>query len=491
MSLSTKEYLKGIDLEKPAGVMFFFDEGSDEPDVLAFIPVTNLEDLLTQLAHYAEVDENDGITSITPSDGPTLLVKQQGDVAFISNKAEQLKELPANPSTMLGDMPSKYNLAARIYGQRIPQSICDQIMSTIREGMESSLAQMDDDIADIQRKNIELQMKQMESLIKETKEVEAGFAIDEQKQNLSFDVHMTGESDSKLARQIAAARSVKPRFSGFLIDGAAFSAHVCSKAAAEDADYTKSMMSDARNKVIKHLDESDHLSAEESSAAKDLVKSFFEVLDNTLDKGDINMGLVGTYDGKALNAALAIQLADPQAMQKELDRAIKLIQAKVGDKMSVKMNATKNQYATFQEIDVALPEDNEKPRKVFGDQLKLNFGLSSDAAYLTLGDGGLELLNKAMSNSKSNEKKSLSEMNVYLAQILHFASTVADDEHAGELLGKMADKLAEGGKDRISITTDAIENGMKMRFEIEDGFLESIGMAIREFSSRGFGGNDF
>lgn len=72
-----KQYTKGLNAKKPVGVMLYFNEGKDEPDVLGFIPVTNLDDLLDTVAGFVEVDENGDEIIIAMDNGTELIVKKK------------------------------------------------------------------------------------------------------------------------------------------------------------------------------------------------------------------------------------------------------------------------------------------------------------------------------------------------------------------------------------------------------------------------------
>ena len=126
-----KQYIKGIDNTLPAGIMLYFNEDSEEPDFLAFVPVTNLDDLLDTISGMAEVDEGEDFTTIITDNDDELLVKEIGNNAFISNKKEMFDNIPSDPAGLLGEMPKTYNVAARIFSNRIPESLRTQALDVI------------------------------------------------------------------------------------------------------------------------------------------------------------------------------------------------------------------------------------------------------------------------------------------------------------------------------------------------------------------------
>ncbi len=490
INLQAKEFLKGVDFERPIGAMLFFEEGRTDPAFVAFVPVTNLDDFLNKIAEFADVSEEGDITKILTNDGTEFSVKESNGFAFIANQAERLSELPSAPLSLLGDLPEKYNIAARVYGQNIPAELRGQAMEMIREGMEQNLEQMPEELAEIQRSNIEYQMAQMESFINETAELDIGFAIKADAHALNFDARMVGEKGSNLAQKMMASKDTKPKFTGFLLEGSAFNAVLGNAITGDDAQYAKNMMAEVEKTLSEKIGEEGNLTAEEADTIKGFVSSFFASVSKTIDSGEMHAGLVGKMDGPKMNVALAVQLNDADSLQDSLERFAELAKSKAGDKLSVKMNAAKNSLGTFHQIDVTIPETEEPARKIFGDSLSLNIGLSADNAYLTLGGDGIKLLEEAMQNkgSAGGSGAALSQFNAFLGPIMRFVAEVTPDNK--ELVQKMAETITKNGNDRITISSEVIDDGMRMRFEIQDGFLKLIPIASQEMGGA-FGGNDF
>ena len=202
------QYTKGIDPKSPAGIMIYFSAGSKEPDFLAFLPVSNLDDLLDTISGYAEVDEGDDFTTIVTDDETQLLVKKFEGNAFISNRKEMFENLPTNPAEMLGEMPKKYNLAAQVFGQRIPEEMRGQALDAFRDGYERQLEQLEEVEpvqAELQRKNLEFQMKQFASWINETDNLTFGMCADKESSSLFMDVAIKALPKSNLAERFAAS----------------------------------------------------------------------------------------------------------------------------------------------------------------------------------------------------------------------------------------------------------------------------------------------
>ena len=104
IKMQAKEFLKGVDTARPAGALLYFSENEMIPNVVGFLPVSNMQDLLTVIGEYAEVDEKeDGVVSVALDNGTEVFAKEKNGYAFISNNAENLAGLPSDP---LADIPT-------------------------------------------------------------------------------------------------------------------------------------------------------------------------------------------------------------------------------------------------------------------------------------------------------------------------------------------------------------------------------------------------
>ena len=106
--IGTSEYLRGLDTTKPIGSMLFFEEDTPEPKVLAFIPVTDIDDVLDTIAPFVDIDEEGDKIVLTADDGTEFTVKESGGFAFVTDKPELLGSLPDNPLEMLEKMHESY-----------------------------------------------------------------------------------------------------------------------------------------------------------------------------------------------------------------------------------------------------------------------------------------------------------------------------------------------------------------------------------------------
>ena len=490
IKLQADSFLKGIDRSKPAGALMFFEEGSPEPKVLGFLPVSNLSDVLDTLSSngVGEVEEGDDYNVLITDSEDEVFIKQVGDYAYIADSDALFKRIPSNPAKELGDLPSKYNVGVKAFGQRIPESLRDQALDLIRDGYEAQMEQMDDEDlkSALQKKNVELQMEQIKSFINETDYLTIGMNADEENKNLFMEMEFIGLEGSKLSRQCKVAADAEPTaFGGFLMEGAAFDFNLCSKVVEEDTEQISALLSSAKEELIEAIDEDGDLTEKDLDKIEGMVDKIISALEDTLKAGNMDGGgVVMLNDG--LNVALGVKVASPKKVEDAVKEAVALLNDKgLGDKFTANLNKENFEGINMHEILVPTDEAEEEFQDMFGDNLKIYLGVGSDAIYAALGSNPAELLKKGIKGSKPSGKMPNSQYNVYLAPILKFAASIEGEE----MMEMMGEKLAENGKDRIRVVGDMVKNGMKIRFEMQDGILELISVAMQGMGMRG--GDDF
>jgi len=212
-----KGYAEGVDFSRDAGVALHFEGENTTPSVSGFVPVEDLEILLDSVSGIAEVEENEGY-------------------ALFATKPELIKTLPAEPAKMLGDNPTKYNLAFLIYPQHVPQPLRDLALDMIKEGSMQTLDQLDEEL-------------DSESLV-------IGMAADADNKKLYTDIEYLAKAGSELAEKTNQAKATEPsRFAGFLMPNATMNFNANGKIPESDGASYDTLLVEAKKAVIEKMNE--------------------------------------------------------------------------------------------------------------------------------------------------------------------------------------------------------------------------------------------
>ena len=482
-SAMIKGYTRGIDSEKEAGVLLYFSEDAQEPDFLAFVPVKDIDEMLDVVAQLAEVEEDEDYATIVTDQGIELMVKEEGGFAFISNKEEIFEELPESPTKLLGDLPAKYNFSARVFGQQIPAALRNQALDLIKESSQQTLENLDDELqAEVQEQNLAMQMKQMEMMFNESDTLTMGIKADQEAKNLVVEVEFTGVPNSELASKIASgAPKQKSRFTGFLMEGATFTQNQNFSISEDDAKEYSKMLEELKKTGISELDQDGDLSDEELEVVDKALTDVIDVIKETLSEGILDTGAVLLLDNGEINFGAGVHVASPDKIEATLKDLAAMAEEKVAGEIEVNLNSGSHKDITFHQFVFQVPDDEEEMRDALGDQAVVVVGIGNKAVYLGAGSNPVATLKKAIDGSRPVED--LMQYNVYVTPILKFVAGMEGDPS----VEAMANALEESGSDRIRMTSNLIENGGIMRFEMQDGILGLIKVGFEAFSQGGGG----
>ncbi len=476
--------------------MLYFEDDDPTPKWLGFLPVDNMDDVLNTIAqNMGEVDEGDEYTTIVNDDGQEIMIKEIEGYAYLSDDPDMFDNIPADPAQMLEELPNRYNLAAKVFGQRIPEELREEAIRLIRDGYEAQLDQLadadEDELqAELREKNFEVQMEQIRGMVHETESLTVGMAADDESESLYFDMEMFGLEGSDFAKRCAATSSADPsRFGGFVTPDSAFNMNMCFKLMKQDIDQYNDALDQVLEQGIKEFGEGEKLSVSQQKLAVKSLRDIVAVVKDTISEGTVDGGVMIVAEPGNINFAMGMLAADPGKIEETVrDIVAELEKELTVDQMTANLDSDEYKGVKLHELIITVPDDEEEARDMLGDSVSVIVGIGSGEIYLAGGNNPLPLLKKAMDDSETAamDKAIPMQWNLYVEQILRFASSMEGEP----MVEDMADKLAEVGKDRISIVLNTTETGMKMRFDIQDGLLKVIGVAAENFGAGGFQPDD-
>ena len=172
-------FTEGLDRTRPIGVFVSATGGSDFQAVIA-VPTKDLKRTLEVFKEYIGEprDAGDGIMELGTND--TFYLKESGTWAYVAQQLGHLKALPKDPSKLLGDLPTKYNIAAQLNVRNIPEEMRTWAVTEITNAFEQAADRNfgDDAQAQLQKKLQEGSLKNFTRLIEESDQITFGLGID-------------------------------------------------------------------------------------------------------------------------------------------------------------------------------------------------------------------------------------------------------------------------------------------------------------------------
>jgi hypothetical protein len=486
--------LAGLDQDKPWGAAAALPEGGfGAPNLLVFLPVTDVQKLLGALAQLTgePVDKGDGILEIK-KDANSVYVKEQDGWAYVAQMPDALGKLPADPMKLLGGLNEQYDLALRLNIQNVPQALRDFAVDAMKQQVERSLQQAqenaDDDDVQLQPQIARHQVEMLGKAINEFDAITLGWSIDSEGKRALIDLNMTAIEGSDTAKQLASVSNSASKFAGFLMPEALLTAHINSVAQESDIEQSLTMLGQLRTHIMDSIDEDEDLPDEE---AKDLVKELvgeaLEVAEATVKNGRFNGGLTVTGEGP-LTIVAGGMVADGEKLEEVAKKFIKLAENEP-DVPEVKLNVDEHKGVKFHTATIPLPddEDGEKAKQIFGEEALVTVGFGPDSFYVALGDDGLETIKAVMDKSAEGASEELPPLEISLA-LAPLMKLAAQQDDANPGVAMIAESLKEGGADHLKITVRPIENGVQYEIEGEEGIIKLIGSGAKLAQAAGGAG---
>ena len=475
-TMMANQYVQGLDRTKPITIVVHSEEGALKP--MGVIPVTDLPRFLEGVSQsLGEVQEaGDGVYELSTPGVPTY-IKEQGGWAFIGQTVNALGDLPANPANLSGGLATDYDIGIRAHIKNLPDMYKQMALGQIKQGVAQQLenaGELDSEEAELQKKLVQSNIEQWESMMNELDTITIGWMIDNQTQRTYLDAITTAIPGTKTARQMAALKDMKSDFAGFVVPGAAATFNAAGEMTEPDIQQALSMMKPLRDTAKKEIDEDDSLPDEDARlAAKKLIDQLFVVIEETIREGKVDLGATMMLQNGTMAMATGFAVADGNKVEASI-RELASMAKKDPAFPGINFDSAKSAGVRYHTMTIPVPDDGDA-RDVFGEDLDVVVGIGEKSAYFGFGDNCMGLIQKAVAGSASQTGTTPPmQMNIALGPILEFASKYEENP----MVAALADTLNENqGRDNIVITSTAIPNGARYRFEVQEGVLKSIGQA--------------
>jgi len=410
-----------------------------------------------------------------------MFVAGKGNWAVLATSAEALKDAPADPLALVGDMYKRYDLAVHVAMQNVPQQFRKMIVDQLEMGIALGTERMPgetDEMHAIRQNMARQSLKQITNLFKEVESVQLGLAIDQQSKSAYLDLDIKAVPGTETAKDMELLKDAKTDFAGFELPGAAVTLNVSSKLSDSDVAELKKILDATRAQTMKEL-EGQNLGAEEIKIAKQLLGDLFDVVTKTVEakKADVGMSLM--LDPKAITVVAGMAVADAPKLEGVVKKLVEMV-GKEEPEVAKHIKLDAETYNGVRMHVASIPLDEEEPKKFFGENVDMVLGVTDGALYLGMGRDAMKTLKSAIDKSKSQAGKQTAPLKlaVALGPIFKLAAEQAPgaDKQMAIMMAMMLDQAK--GKDRISITASVIPDGQRLRIELDEGVLKAIPMMI-------------
>jgi hypothetical protein len=473
--------LAGVDKTQPLGVIV--QPGEMTPSFAVCLPVTDqaaLLDLAAGIVGATNQDMGNGITQINAM-AQDVYAKNAAGWTVISTSPESLATAPADPAAILTPLTTDYDLAVQVNVQNLPeawkQQAIEMMSSSAKQGMSKRPGESDEAYAS-RSQLVEAGIAHNTQMINEVDQFTFGLSIDGEAKKAYVDVAYTAVAGTPLAEEIAASTQATTNFAGFAAPESAVSFAFGGKVAGTTMTNISQGIDQARVQVNEAIEK--EAKTESQEALKAAFADILDAIEATIQGG--SMDGAGSLSLKPDSATLVIGglISDPTKIESALKKLVEAAKSDSTIEMpEVAWAAESAGGVTFHTMQIPVKKD--EPKALVGENLDVVVGLGPEAAYLAVGRGAVDALKAAILASAATPDKTIppAEITVSVGQILATAAAVAPADKK-PMLSMIAGMLSTGeaaGQDHVHIIGEAVPNGVRMRFEVEQGVLQAIGSA--------------
>ncbi len=478
-------FLGGVDLKKPAGVAVWFD--GQQPVVVGMVPVTDIDQLLDQLAGLGVNVDEDGDLYFLETPAEDMVIKVSGGYAFVSDSEDALATLPQDPAAILGGISKEYMLGAKLFVQRIPAELREMAIEQMEEGFQQAMDEMEDEaLADVQREANQMQIKQLIDMVETSDALEMGMGVSSATDKLIFDMSFTGLPGSKMAKQAEISKGKASGFGKFLVDSAAMSMNGYGVMMEDDKASTKALLSSLKQSAMTELDEDGSMSSDELTLVKGLLSDLFDVLDSTIDGGFVDFGGTMMMDKEGINFVGGVALANPTKFDEMIVKLAGM--AKTQNEVAIEVTDATVGGVGFKQMVITLPEGvDQEAIDMFGEKITLLMGRKDAAAYLAVGTEPGSSFDAIMKNSGPSSEEISAQYNFRVIPMMQFASR---SPQAADIIDQVLAGFSSKN-DRIRVTQKMIPNGVTVNATADADLIKLFSDLGQMVQGGMMGGADF
>lgn len=481
-AIMSAPFTQGVDKSKPIGAVVMTNGQDFQP--VGFIPVTDFESLmlLVKEQYGPPEDVGDGVKMLgTPL---PLFVKEVEGWVILSGDKDNLGILPADPSTLLGEMPKEYDLAITVLPGNVPELYREILVEQMRAGVELSLEQepeeTDEEFA-ARKEMLAKQIQEVKRVFEETEEITVAWNVDSEIGTTYLDMLVQPVAGTKMAEQLEMNRNQSSDFAGFHKQGAAFSMLVTSKSDPAEIEPQIPQLQAIRDQaIVEATKETDDEEAKQ--AITTAIELAFDTLIETARTGRFDMGAHLDLANEKMTLLSGAFVADGNRVEDGFKELAEIAKDNP-DFPGVNWNAETHQGIRFHTMSIPTDKADDKAKKVLGEKLDVVLGVAEQGAYLAIGDQAATKLKAAIDKSAASAGQPVnsSTMVFSVKTILQYIHFVDPQPALKDAIAALTDET-----DKISITSEVNDKGARVRFQLQDDVIKAaaIGAAAANNNNR-------
>jgi hypothetical protein len=468
--------LKGFHRDRPVGLMIFLN--GLVPDVVGFVPVTQIDDLIktVELGPVKPVKKSDTRYEITGPRG-TLFVELVGNYAFAANNESVLERKFPDPTRLTARQANSYDISFTVNLRGIPKSSRQLFLGVIRSRADADLQRRDNEpegAYDVRRAAGESNLQFVEELVTQGDELTFGWAVASANRQGVLEIVLQGTPGSELSQSLNELAGKRSHFAGSIANGSPLTFSVSWNLDKSGRKTVVKMLEGMQKQMGLDIAKSQPNIA---AATKTPTEDLFRVLTQTATAGHVD-GLVQVVGNPNDKFALVggFKLADAAAFSSAMAQVV--TQLKDNPEMAaVQLNSAVHRGVSLHRFEGKTIPDDEVSR--YGGRPSFYIGSGEGVLWFSVGaDNGLPALKQLMDNTAKPVPTGVTTAPLTFVanfgQLMDFLTANKEGDGGAQFA---RNTFKEGG-DALKVEVRPVENGARLRAEFNEAFLKLAGRGI-------------
>ncbi len=492
-SLANLNDLKGIDQDRPLGVMAFLKPGSGfnifpTLGFVGFLPCENFEDVLTTFGttgmQVAKVPLSEVRYSMK-GPGQDLYFEKIGEEILITNDETLLDaELP-DPVALTKTLSTRYDVGAQVNIKNVPIGMRKILLQFFRSQMEIQMQRRDEEPEGpwrMRKASLANNLRFIEQLATQGDSLTIGLDVSKELRKAVVEVDLNAKPGSQFAKYLADSGGVTSYFRVLQDDPSVISAYMSWELQKEDALNLKEIALGLRL-MLENNEEVNPLP--DGTVGPLRLGGLFDCLEQTAEAGTLDgfgrmqqtatgesiiMASVRVINGTTASITIADLLERLKAWEEDVD---------------IQLNADSYRGVNFHRVTPPLQDDESK--RIFGENWSLYFGSGERTLWFVMGgEEAIPAVHAAIDQILDPaSQKTLPDAAPFrfTLNMSQWMSIFENPERERRGFGKKVAETFEAGDDKIIADMTPRENGIRYRIRFEEGFVKLVGLAV----ARAFG----
>lgn len=489
--------LKGVDRTKPGGLMIVLADGIfPQPVPVAYVPLTDIKEfeqtLGTTPLRLQKSEDGEDRYDLVPRSGQRLAVRLMNGYALIGSKHEDLDRNFVDPGEYTASLSNRYDFAISANLKVVSQPVKTLLTNLLRSSTQAGMQQRDgepDGAYQIRKAQTEGNLHFIESLLLDGEEATIGVKVEQDNKKAFIETIIRAKPDTPFAKELTG--EVKPSYFGAAIDHTVpLSVSLAGPFNEFNRKTFAQVFKSSEQEINRGIAKLPQDAKTEDIPKLDATRLLFESLKATLDFGYFD-GFAQFYGDPSQEFMVVggLRLMEGKKFFTGLSDLLSRVKDTLPNNLEVEMSAASHGDAVFHRLTPnKVPKDIEN---TYGAQPSFYFGADNNAAWFAFGGkDALPKLRATMDKVEESKAHAPKADNLVPFELVLNLQQWAQLREAKGQAGPFAEyakkSFTQPGSDTLRVDIRPVENGFRMRAQVENGFLKLLGNAI---ATRVDGGN--